>query len=387
MKKLLFEELLLEYNKAYMYSWTNDRGLVDRFWKIKIQLGNRQEADINWWIQNKTPQDFEKFINNYESGNFKTNTQIKKSEKSDGAQIVYDDHKYWRVYFVTNYEAAKQLGSNTKWCITGKHSAINGDSSGKYYFINYIKRHKLKNRGYYFCFDLTKRQTTGDYDKYCILVNADNKVVSIWNSEDEQIDALEVSNKVAAVQFIPDVKIPYNFGLEKVIFGGCEWLVIDDQLDSQTLLFNDKKEAVDIKFTKKPTKDTCWATCDLRRWLNNYFIKFLISNGANTDMLIETDVLSDSAQASTATLQGPSTKDRVWLLSSQEAHQLGRQYLNYKADYWLRTMTQNWNVETQEEAELAYPFVQFISSTGRILASGCDPTEELYIRPIIKIKK
>lgn len=387
MKKLLFEELLLEYNKAYMYTWTNDKDIVDKFWKIKKLLGNREEADINWWIQNKTPKDFEKFVIDYETGNFKTNAQIKKSERSEGAQIIYDDNKYWRVYFVTSYEAAKQLGSNTKWCITGKHSTTNADSSGRYYFIDYIKRYKLKNKGYYFCFDLTKKQAGGDYDKYCILVNINNKVVSLWNSEDEQIDALEVSNKAAAVQFIPEVKIPYDFGLEKVIFGRCEWLVIDDQLDSQTLLFNDKKEAINIKFTKKPTKDTCWATCDLRRWLNSYFIEFLASQGAKPDVLIETDILQDSPSTKLATSQGPSTKDKVWLLSATEANQLGRQYLRYNTDYWLRTMTQNWDVETQKEAALAHPFVQFIGATGRILTFGCDPTEELCIRPVIKIKK
>lgn len=319
MKKLLFEELLLEYNKAYMYSWINDKDIVDRFWKIKKLLGNRQEADINWWVQNKMPKDFEEFVNDYEMGKFKTNTQIKKSEKLSGAQAVYDDHKYWRVYFVTSYEAAKQLGRHTKWCITGHNDEV---SEGEYYFNKYIEDTDLKNNGYYFCFDLTDKSNHGDYRKYCVLVKTNNQIDSIWDETDEKIKEIPVSTEAQAIQFISDVILPYDiYDQNHFITTYAGWDILDKKEDRILLLFDKFLDDPDKLIAQPYNKDDKtgninWASSDLRKWLSSNLSIYFTAE--EQQKLIPTRVMPTRVSKRPDVDQGPETVDKMFLLSASE---------------------------------------------------------------------
>lgn len=371
MKKLLFEELLLEYNRAYMYSWTNDKDIVDRFWKIKNLLGTREESDINWWIKNKTPQEFEKFVIDYETGVFKTNTQAKKIEKSTGAEIVYDDHKYWKVYFVMSYKAAKRLGRNTKWCIAGNYAGY--EDQGEKYFNEYIESEDLLDGGYYFCFDLTNKNNNGDYYKYCILVDTEYQINSIWDSHDERIDKIPVLHEEQAIQFIPEVQIPYDiYDQYHFLTTDVGWHVLDKKEDSVLLLFDVLLkypiESYSGPYHKLPEeKDLTWASSDIRKWLNTHLDLFFTNEEQKKLITTKLDMLPAFKRPTID--QGSATVDKLFLLSTNEALEYSkRSEENNKAifdwpyTYWLRDISEPYPSGVQNAMTIHRPRIDVVGN-------------------------
>lgn len=114
--------------------------------------------------------DIKDFVSNFQSKRGK-----KKSDKSSGAQKLYEDSD-WVVYKITSYPAAKYYGSNTTWCITGRYEGH--EERGEEYFNDYIKDRNLDG-GYYFY--ISKKDPK---EKYCVLQTKDKKIDSVWDAED-----------------------------------------------------------------------------------------------------------------------------------------------------------------------------------------------------------
>ena len=159
MREILKEsQILLEYDRKDLKAFAGT-DLANRYLSLRPKL-QAPENDLGYWIKKGNLKEFEKFITDWETGKIKSKTQDKKEKRLEGAELVFND-KGWKTYFVTTYPAARQLGSGTTWCITGRYQGV--ESKGKHYFDQYIKTYKL-NGGYYFIFDtLNKDPKTGEY--------------------------------------------------------------------------------------------------------------------------------------------------------------------------------------------------------------------------------
>ena len=111
------------------------------------------------------------------------------------------------MYHITTYEAAKQLGSNTTWCITGRYH--NAESKGKYYFDTYINKYNLD--GYYFIFD-TLNKDHNDVAKYCAGITKDGRMVFLYNGmQDHEISRKGIPNipPERRIELIPGIEIKF----------------------------------------------------------------------------------------------------------------------------------------------------------------------------------
>lgn len=167
----------------------------------------------------KDKAEFRTFIDEWESGARKSNTQQRKEDKMRGAKLILDE-KGWKVYLITTYEAAVKYGAGTTWCITGRYgNEAGGDPNGKYYFDNYRKNYNLE--GYYYIFDTENRAEAsermnykgGDYVKYCALIDKDTRrLVNLTSGvQDRDITRLGIPNipKDRQIELVPGTKIPF----------------------------------------------------------------------------------------------------------------------------------------------------------------------------------
>ena len=78
----LFENILLEYNKQDMKARFGNE-LTNRFWNLRNRLpGNLPEKDLNWWFSNnKSSEDLDAFLTDWETGNRRSNRQIHRERK------------------------------------------------------------------------------------------------------------------------------------------------------------------------------------------------------------------------------------------------------------------------------------------------------------------
>ena len=171
--KKLFENILLEYNKQDMKARFGNE-LTNRFWNLRNRLpGNLPEKDLNWWFSNnKSSEDLDAFLTDWETGNRRSNRQIHRDNLA-GAEMLYDD-EYIRIYKVTTYDAAKVLGRGTTWCICGLYPGH--ERRGQHYFDSYIEDYGIKPF-YVMVFDKKHRSSyrsdvngnSSDYEKWCVL--------------------------------------------------------------------------------------------------------------------------------------------------------------------------------------------------------------------------
>lgn len=209
MREILKEsQILLEYDRKDLKAFAGT-DLANRYLLLRPKL-QAPENDLGYWIKKGNLKEFEKFITDWETGKIKSKTQDKKEKRLEGAELVFND-KGWKTYFVTTYQAARQLGSGTTWCITGRYQGV--ESKGKHYFDQYIRTYKL-NGGYYFIFDtLNKDPKTGDYLKYCAGVTQDGKLRFLFNGmQDREISRTGIPNipEDRQVQPVPGVVIKFE---------------------------------------------------------------------------------------------------------------------------------------------------------------------------------
>ena len=148
--------------------------LFDSYMKIRDRIPKDQNEfkDFNK-IKKMDLKDVQDFVDN-----FKSKSDKKKSDKSEGAKKIYEDSD-WVVYKITSYPAAQLYGKGTKWCITGRYPGH--EEKGEKYFDDYIQDYNLDG-GYYFY--ISKEDPD---DKYCLLQTKDGKIESVWEPTDENL--------------------------------------------------------------------------------------------------------------------------------------------------------------------------------------------------------
>lgn len=137
--------------------------------------------DIYYWMK-KDNWELEAYLKDLAS------TKTDKEERElarQGAEKVYSDEN-WDVYHITTYQASKQYGKGSKWCITGSREADTNGMGGEYWWNTYT------NQGVTFYFYFDKKNNT----KYAVAVYpyADDIALAkreIFNAEDKQIQSIK----------------------------------------------------------------------------------------------------------------------------------------------------------------------------------------------------
>ena len=218
--KKLFENILLEYNKQDMKARFGNE-LTNRFWNLRNRLpGNLPEKDLNWWFSNnKSSEDLDAFLTDWETGNRRSNRQIHRDNLA-GAEMLYDD-EYIRIYKVTTYDAAKVLGRGTTWCICGLYPGH--ERRGQHYFDSYIEDYGIKPF-YVMVFDKKHRSSyrsdvngnSSDYEKWCVLFSDRGSAYSrsyfpVWRSDDTNMSEIPGIPADHQAQPLPGLTIPYAY--------------------------------------------------------------------------------------------------------------------------------------------------------------------------------
>ena len=170
----------------------------DKYTSIKNKIKDPEYKDIYKLIK-KDPNDVKDYIDSFQS-----NTDVRRSKKSDGAKLIYKDD-LWKVYRITTYEAAQLYGSHTRWCISGRYECY--EERGEEYFYGYIKNNDLDG-GYYFYIK------NDGITKYCLLRKENGAVQSIWDASDDELNAsdiLDIEEDFPAIEgvFIPQQPSSY----------------------------------------------------------------------------------------------------------------------------------------------------------------------------------
>ena len=166
-----------------------------------------------------------------------------------------------------------------------------------------------------------------------------------------------------------------------------EWLVLDVN-ENEALLIS--RYGLDCKQYHNVRSDITWEDCDLRKWLNNDFIKSAFSE--EEAKKIKVSELKNENNLQYNTRGGNDTKDRIFCLSITEAKQYFRRdrdrqcqptayaqkhgvSVNYDCCYWwLRS------------PGFSRSFVTGVDAYGALCLSGCLVDFDLRaVRPALRI--
>lgn len=166
----------------------------DKYTSIKNKIKDTEYKDIYKLIK-MDPNEVKDYIDSFQS-----NTSARRSKKSDGAKLIYQDD-LWKVYRITTYKAAQLYGYGTRWCITGRYE--DHEERGEEYFYGYIKNNDLDG-GYYFYIKNDGRT------KYCLLRRENGAVHSIWDASDNELNASDIIDIEEDFPAIEGVFIPQS---------------------------------------------------------------------------------------------------------------------------------------------------------------------------------
>ena len=188
-RRVAYLESLLFEGKQDQENLLNFLGqdYYDKYNLIKNKITDPEYKDI-YKLMKKDIADVEDYIDNLEKK--QSNMDLRRKAKDSGAKLIYNRNG-WKVYRITTYEAAVQYGKGTKWCITSKHD------EGRWYFNNYIVN---SDGGYYFYIN-----TKNDNEKYCLILNKNGSIRSIWNAQDHELDIHEVRTETPDFPSVPTV--------------------------------------------------------------------------------------------------------------------------------------------------------------------------------------
>ena len=136
----------------------------EQFKALKPRIQDAEQRDIDSWAKQGWDK-FQTFVD--ELKGTKSKNQIKKQEKSEGAELIAENDD-WKVYKITSHEASKRYGSNTKWCITQDEDT---------HWASYAKK-------YNFYFIISKKKRESPWNKIALMVDTDGKE-TFWDETDK----------------------------------------------------------------------------------------------------------------------------------------------------------------------------------------------------------
>lgn len=186
---------------------------IANFKRLKPRIQDPVKKDIDRW---SSWEDFSAFID--ELKGTKSKSQLKKAgqehigQEVPGAELVAED-PYWWVYKITTHEAARKIGSKTKWCIVASDTHWdNYTSDGSHFFFYISKRLKPSVKW------------------YKIAAQVQDGQITYWDSEDNshQQGSRSIPFKIPAIpeSAIEKTKVEDN----KLITVYLEGIISDDDL-------------------------------------------------------------------------------------------------------------------------------------------------------------
>lgn len=112
---------------------------------------------------------------------------------------------------------------------------------------------------------------------------------------------------------VPEAKSSQTYSFDEVMFAGRPWYVLDRKGQDKLLL---SKDIIEKRSYNDGEGSTSWEKCSLRKYLNGEFYD-AFSEKEKAD-IIETELLNNS-NPKYATAGGNNTKDKIFLLSLDEA--------------------------------------------------------------------
>lgn len=169
-------ERLLEYNRKDLRNWAGEE-LAAKFFETRSKYPAPYN-NLDYWINNGTPEELSTYMNNY-----KSNNQKRKEVVVEGAEKIYDDGR-WTVVLCKTYPAMALYGKGTRWCIAGNYPGHEG--RGQEYFDSY-KQSRYTN--YYVYID--KEAPEGN-NKWCVCPLKSNPLdeCDIWNAPDRTVPCI-----------------------------------------------------------------------------------------------------------------------------------------------------------------------------------------------------
>lgn len=162
---------------------------------------------------------------------------------------------------------------------------------------------------------------------------------------------------------------------DTVTYGPYTWIVLEEN-EKELLLLNTHSdfhdEFVGVPYHNKKEAVT-WETSALRKWLNGEFLENFSEEERNR--ILETEV-KNTDNPVYGTDAGADTRDRVYLLSMEEA----QEHMDI-----IETMSLSWLLRTPGSAQKS---VAYITPDHIIADYGCPVEWDQYdIRPVIRISK
>lgn len=160
--------------RKYASSEMDAMKLADRFDVLKSAL-KAPENDYYYWIKNNDYLGLNNILNKIEHD--RDTKKLDKEKIAAGVELV-NETEHWKIYHITNYEAARVYGRDSKWCITGINNA------GDHYWRDYTAR------GFEFYFIITKENYNprGWESKFAIALNTSYDYKEIYDQEDNKVD-------------------------------------------------------------------------------------------------------------------------------------------------------------------------------------------------------
>ena len=186
----LYEELsvlheskqdVLNFKRYIMAAGVNEAGAdrwIQRFNKLK-QILKAPQNDYYYWIKNKTVGELEDFIEDTEGE--QEQKKVKKENIKAGSKLV-NETSHWKIYHITNFEAAQSYGRDTQWCITGINNA------GSRYWDEYID----DDFDFYFLIAKDNYSSRGWDSKFAFAIKHDEQYYQIFNQQDDQVELEDI---------------------------------------------------------------------------------------------------------------------------------------------------------------------------------------------------
>lgn len=141
---------------------------------------------------------------------------------------------------------------------------------------------------------------------------------SLYTFKDSQEQAKSLIKEHPQVAQIGDIIYFGNYEQDNKTANGkeeIEWRVLEKDADGNMLVVS--RYALDCRHYHNSPEQVTWETCDLRQWLNKDFISTAFTNAQKKN--IKTVTLENRDNADYRTDGGNDTKDKIFLLSIDEA--------------------------------------------------------------------
>lgn len=166
-----------------------------------------------------------------------------------------------------------------------------------------------------------------------------------------------------------------------------EWQVLDVKGNKALLV---SRYALDCRQYHHQIADVTWETCDLRKWLNDGFLKAAFS-AEELERILLSDVTNDDNQKF-GTKGGNNTRDRIFCLSLEEAEQYFKDASERECLPTPFARSKDWGAWHDScywwlrSPGSSLSYVAYIYASGDLSHLGGSVLDDISVRPALWVK-